>query len=260
LVILFANHPGGLVSVIVTLLMIFVTGHRSNGRYDQYRLKMLRKEAYFTPDTLADVSHEMVVQCQSLSQRGRRRFDPAGSALLVLDMQHYFLEPDSHAFIPSAPAIVPGLVRLAQAFASRGRLVIFTRHTNTTQDAGQMAVWWKDLIAPQNPTSAIIPEFNLSGGPVIEKHQYDAFYDSPLDAILTARQVKQVVIGGVMTHLCCETTGRSAFGRGYQVFFLADGTATYNQQFHQASLLNLAHGFAAITQVSDILAALDRAD
>jgi nicotinamidase-related amidase len=139
-------------------------------------------------------------------------------------------------------------------------VVIFTRHTNTTQDAGQLAVWWRDLIGPESPASAIIPEFNLSSGQVIEKHQYDAFYDSSLEAILAARQVKQVVIGGVMTHLCCETTARSAFGRGYQVFFLADGTATYNQQFHQASLLNLAHGFAAITQVRDILAALDQAD
>ena len=221
---------------------------------------MPRKEAYFTPDTLANVTHEMLVQCQSLSRQGRTRFDPADSALLVLDMQRYFLEPAMHAFIPSAPAIVPGLMRLAQAYASRGRVVIFTRHTNTTQDAGQMAVWWRDLIAPHSPASAIIPEFNLSSGQVIEKHQYDAFYDSPLDAILAARQVRQVVIGGVMTHLCCETTARSAFGRGYQVFFLADGTATYNQQFHQASLLNLAHGFATITQVSDILAALDQAD
>lgn len=221
---------------------------------------MPRKEDYFTPDTLASAAQEMLAQCQSLSQLGRSHFDPLRSALLVLDMQRYFLDPSAHAFVPSAPAIVPGLVHLVEAYAARNLPVTFTRHTNSPQDAGQMAVWWRDLIAPESPASAIIPEFNLSSGQVIEKHQYDAFIDSSLDAILAARQVRQVVISGVMTHLCCETTARSAFGRGYQVFFLADGTATYNQQFHQASLLNLAHGFAAIIQVSDILAALDQAD
>ena len=50
-----------------------------------------------------------------------------------------------------------------------------------------------------------------------------------------------------MTHLCCESTARSAVVRGFEVFFLIDGTATYNQQFHFGSLYNLAHGVA--TQV-----------
>lgn len=244
----------------VTLLMIFVTGHPSNGRYDQYRLKMPRKEDYFTPDTLASTVQEMLAQCQSLSQLGRSHFDPLRSALLVLDMQRYFLDPSAHAFVPSAPTIVPGLVHLVEAYAARNLPVYFTRHTNSPQGAGQMAVWWRDLIAPESPASAIVPEFDLSTGQVIEKSQYDAFFNSALETSLATRQVKQVVIGGVMTHLCCETTARSAFMRGYQVYFLLDGTATYNRQFHQASLLNLAHGFAAITQVSDILAALDRAD
>lgn len=221
---------------------------------------MPRKEDYFTPDTLASAAQEMLAQCQSLSQMGRSHFDALRSALLVLDMQRYFLDPSAHAFVPSAPAIVPGLVHLVEAYAARNLPVTFTRHTNSPQDAGQMSVWWRDLIAPESPASAIIPEFNLSSGQVIEKHQYDAFFNSALETSLAARQVKQVVIGGVMTHLCCETTARSAFMRGYQAFFLVDGTATYNRQFHQSSLLNLAHGFAAIIRVSDILAALEGKD
>lgn len=217
---------------------------------------MVRKEAYFTSDTLASATQEMLAQCQSLGQRGQMPFHAARSALLVLDMQRYFLEPSAHAYIPSAPAIIPGLVHLAQAYTTRNLAVYFTHHTNNPQNAGQMAVWWRDLIAPGSPSSAISPEFEPSSGQLIEKSQYDAFFSSTLEASLAARQVRQVVIGGVMTHLCCETTARSAFVRGYQVFFLADGTATYNQQFHLASLLNLAHGFAAVLRVDDILAAL----
>jgi nicotinamidase-related amidase len=220
---------------------------------------MPHKDAYFTPDTLASVTQDMLAQCQPLIRGGQLPFQPAQSALLVLDMQVYFLEATGHAFIPSAPAIIPGLRRLVRAYSAQNLPVFFTRHLNTPQDAGQMAIWWRDLIAPDSPASAIASDFDLSNGQVIEKSQYDAFFNSPLADSLAAHQVKQVVIGGVMTHLCCETTARSAFMRGFQVYFLVDGTATYNRQFHQASLINLAHGFATLMQVSDILAALEEA-
>jgi len=61
------------------------------------------------------------------------------------------------------------------------------------------------------------------------------------------------VVCGVMTHLCCETTAREAFVRGFEVFFPVDGTASYNQKFHEASLQNLAHGFAILTTVEQLL-------
>jgi isochorismate hydrolase len=71
--------------------------------------------------------------------------------------------------------------------------------------------------------------------------------------MLRASGVTQVVICGVMTHLCCESTARSAFMHGYEVFFPVDGTATYNLTYHRASLVNLAHGFASLYFVKDIL-------
>jgi nicotinamidase-related amidase len=218
---------------------------------------MLYKEAYFTPDTLARATQELLVQCQSLVQHRRVPFHPAQSALLVLDMQRYFLEPNRHAFVPSAPSIIPGIKRLVRAYTARNLPVYFTRHINTTQDAGNMASWWRDLISPDSPASAIVPDFDLSNCQVIEKSQYDAFFNSSLANDLASRQVEQVVIGGVMTHLCCESTARSAFMHGFDVYFLVDGTATYNLAFHQSSLLNLAHGFATMMCVSEILADLE---
>ena len=88
---------------------------------------------------------------------------------------------------------------------------------------------------------------------ILIKSQYDAFYKSSLQEILEQEGVDQVVIGGVMTHLCCETTARSAFVRGYEVFFLVDGTATYNSQYHQATLRNLAHGVAVLAAVDGLI-------
>ena len=194
------------------------------------------------------------------ARRGDRfHFSPASSALLVLDMQAYFLDAESHAHIPSARAILPRLSGLAAAYAAHRLPVIYTRHVNTAQDAGLMAVWWRDLIQPDSPLSQIVPQFDLSQGRVLQKSQYDAFYQTDLERMLRSLGIRQVVIGGVMTHLCCETTARAAFGRGFEVFFLVDGTATYTEAYHRASLLNLAHGFAELKLVREITESLPEA-
>ncbi|MCL0060506.1 isochorismatase family protein [Dehalococcoidia bacterium] len=179
--------------------------------------------------------------------------DPRRSALVIVDMQRYFLEDSSHAFIPAARAIVPRLTKLIQAYSQHGLPIVFTRHLNTDANAGMMSRWWQDLIRADDPASEIIPEFDLSQGVVIEKSQYDAFYETALDEMLREKGVTQIVICGVMSHLCCETTARSAFVRGFEVFFTVDGTATYTEAFHRATLLNLAHGFAVPVLTHEIL-------
>lgn len=196
---------------------------------------------------------------QRLPNGARRQlsnFKPHKSILLILDMQSYFLESTSHAFIPSAQAIVPGLKSLAKTYFTNDLPVIFTQHLNTPQDAGSMATWWQDLITVENPLSAIAPAFDFSNRYVLRKSQYDAFHKTSLEDKLHHRGVTQVVITGVMTHLCCETTARSAFVRGFEVFFVVDGTATYNEEHHLATLFNLAHGFATPVLVSEILDAI----
>jgi isochorismate hydrolase len=188
------------------------------------------------------------------------RFDLRRSALLVLDMQMYFLHPDSHAYIPSAEALLPGLQVLVGVYAGRGLPVLFTRYINTAQDAGNMATWWRSLLTATDPLSVITPALPLTAGETLIKTQYDAFYGTDLQARLQARRVTQVVVCGVMTHLCCETTARSAFMRGLEVFFAIDGTATYTAAHHRATLLNLAHGFATPVLVAELLAACQKAD
>ena len=213
------------------------------------------KEPYFTSATIDHAAREMLRELEEL--RGQRpwELEPEHAALLVLDLQRYFLEKASHAYIPSAGAIVPRVKELIAAFAARGRPVVFTRHLNTAEDAGQMAKWWGELIKRENPLSELIPELDTRAGMIIEKGQYDAFHNTPLEELLKERGVEQLVISGVMAHLCCETTARSAFCRGFEVFFVVDGTATYNAGFHRATLLNLAHGFAHPVLVEEVLAA-----
>ena len=214
----------------------------------------MKKTIYFSTENINSQSTEMLQHLPGHEQRRINRFEPEKSALFILDMQSYFLEPSSHAFIPSAEAIVPGLQKLTEAYYANDLPVIFTQHLNTSQDAGSMSSWWRDTIKIEDPLSAIIAQFSYSNRFVMRKSQYDAFYETDLEDILTRRGVKQVVIGGVMTHLCCESTARSAFVRGFDVYFIIDGTATYNMEHHQGTLLNLAHGFATPVLVAELLA------
>jgi isochorismate hydrolase len=214
------------------------------------------KTRYFSIENIEQEADQMLQQLPGDRLRRTANYDPSKSALLILDMQSYFLEPTSHAFIPSAPAIVPRLKALIESYYARNLPVIFTQHLNTLQDAGSMATWWKDLIRVEDPLSAIIPDFDFSNRFVLRKNQYDAFYETSLEEILRRIRVSQVVVNGVMTHLCCETTARSAFISGFEVFFTIDGTATYNQDHHLATLLNLAHGFATPVLAAEIQAAL----
>ncbi len=205
----------------------------------------MKREAYFTAETIVSKSREMLDALSSLSARHTDIvFRRERSALLVLDMQEYFLRPTSHAFIPSAPAILPNLQLLITNYRFLDLPIIFTRHVNTDADAGMMSRWWRDVIRADSPDSVVSPALDTSAGVVIEKSQYDAFYRTQLEDVLRGRGVEQIVITGVMTHLCCETTARSAFVRGFEVFCCVDGTATYTDELHRSTLLNLSHGFA----------------
>ena len=218
----------------------------------------MNKERYFTPDNIGGKASGMLSEVGYLRERHKQTLHPDRSALLVLDMQRYFLEESSHAFVPAARAIIPGIVKLIDSYSGQGLPIIFTRHLNSDADAGMMSAWWRELIREDNPLSEIAPELDTSNGVVLEKSQYDAFHETSLEESLKQKGISQVIICGVMTHLCCETTARTAFMRGFAVFFAIDGTATYNEAFHRATLLNLAHGFAVPVLIEEIIAACNR--
>jgi isochorismate hydrolase len=218
----------------------------------------MHKEPYFLLESIEAKAQEFLDGVLGLRERHPNvSYRPQEAALLVLDMQEYFLDVGSHAYIPSAPAIVPALTRLQVAFQEAGRPVIFTRHMNTPVNAGMMAEWWRDLINPRSAHSQLIDQFNTSNTTIIKKNQYDAFYQTSLARTLRELGTRQVVICGVMTHLCCDTTARAAFMHGFEVFFTVDGTATYNEMLHRATLLTLSHGFCIPILVRELLTDMD---
>jgi nicotinamidase-related amidase len=87
----------------------------------------------------------------------------------------------------------------------------------------------------------------------IPKKRYSAFFGTDLDKVLRSRGIRDLIISGVMTNLCCETTARDAFMKDYRVFFLIDGTATRRSELHLATLKNLGFGFAYLLTCDELI-------
>jgi isochorismate hydrolase len=174
------------------------------------------------------------------------RFARSESALIVIDMQRYFLEPSSHAFIPMATGIKGNVGSLVEKYHRLELPVVFTKHALLRSESpGMMASWWGDTLYDDDEMSGISPALRVErGDAVVRKTRYDAFTGTDLEGVLRRRGVRSVLITGVMTHLCCETTAREAFVRDFKVFFVVDGTATQTEDLHVASLKTLTDGFA----------------
>jgi isochorismate hydrolase len=172
--------------------------------------------------------------------------------MLVLDMQEYFLNPGFHAYLPASRSIKGEIYRLAGHFCRRSRPVICTRHVNDPRRDIRMAAWWSELLTRDHPGAGFAVPFPPPDSRIMEKSQYDAFLYTDLQDRLRQTGTKQVVICGVMTHLCCESTARSAFMRGFEVFFTVDGTATLNRDFHRAALRTIGHGFSHLVSVQQV--------
>ncbi len=169
------------------------------------------------------------------------------TCILLIDLQEYFRE-----------MIQPLLSRLKQIITTareRNIPFIFTQHGHkSTEEAGMLGAWWADLIIEGTPEARLLPELNIGTQDiVIQKDRYNAFYKTDLAEKLKQRNIKDLVIGGVMTNLCCETTARDAFVRDYRVFFLADGTSTGEEDYHLSTLKNLSFGFATLMTCAQFL-------
>jgi len=208
------------------------------------------KENYFK--NIESKSNEFLSNIFLTPGYRRVNLDLRDTALLVIDMQNYFTDETSHAFIPATKSIIKPINNLISLFRKNDKNVIFTRHINTEDNANMLSKWWSDIIT-EGEMSEISDILDTKDSKIIAKSQYDAFYQTKLEDYLISRGIKKIVITGVATHLCCETTARSAFVRGFEVFFPVDCTATYDEDFHLATLRNLSHGFAHIIKSSDLI-------
>ncbi len=188
----------------------------------------------------------------------RRSFNlqKTACALLVVDMQRNFCDCHGAMYVPGSARLVRRIKKLLAVFFENQRPIIFTRHIDSEKQRNLMLRWWGSPIKESDPMSQIIDALDTSLGQIVKKPQYDAFFQTTLEKTLHQKKVKQLVICGVLTNCCCETTARSAFMRGFEVYFASDGTATYGKKMHNASLLNLSYGFATLMDVDSIIRTL----
>ena len=183
--------------------------------------------------------------------------DLARTALVIIDMQRDFLEPGGFGAALGndvtrlQAAVAPCRAVLAAARA-RDMLVIHTRegHRPDLSDAPRLKVERGDpalrigapgpmgrILVRGEPGHDIIAElYPQAGEPVIDKPGKGAFYQTDLDLMLRNRGIDTLLVGGVTTEVCVNTTVREANDRGYRCVVLADCCASYFPEFHAAGL------------------------
>ena len=169
------------------------------------------------------------------------------TSILLIDLQEYF-----------RGIINPILGNLTKIIDMARQLQIplfFTQHGHEPgADTGVLGQWWADLIMKGSEEARLLPELEV--GPednVIQKNTYSAFHKTELEEKLNQVKTRDLVVGGVMTNLCCETTARDAFVRDYRVFLLADGTSTVSEDYHFSTLKNLSYGFATLLTCNKLI-------
>jgi nicotinamidase-related amidase len=214
-----------------------------------------RPESYVTRHNIAGKTRQWLAAIGAVNTH-RMRLHVPKSALLVIDMQRFFADPGGRGYLSCTAAIVPNLRQLLKVFRRARRPVIFTRHAHHPRmlDAGIMVRWWKENIVEGTPDSEVISGLApRASEKVVTKHRYSAFFDTDLQTVLRSLRIEDLIISGVMTNMCVESTARDAYFRDYRCLIPADATGAPTEEMHCASLLNLAYGFAWVTTSAAIV-------
>lgn len=197
---------------------------------------------------------------------------PARTALVVIDMQNYFMKPGFMGEVPMARAIVPAVNRLAAGVRELGGHVVWIKNsTNDTRDS--WSVFHEHLFTPEKMQQryetmaetheghALWPELDVRGQDAqIVKKRFSAFVQgsSGIDAYLRARNIDTVLIAGTATNVCCESSARDAMMLNYKVVMVSDALATYTDAEHHAALAAFYAIFGDVQDVDAALASLQR--
>jgi len=194
---------------------------------------------------------------------------PARTALLLVDMQVDFASPDgalgqNGADMTAAQSAIRNAVLLAEAARTAKVPCLFARLITTPSDETDMLQEWearrgheKDPLLCREGTrgAEFVGPRPLAGEAVFTKSRYDAFAGTNLGAHLRGLKRDTLVIAGLTTECCVDSTARDAFERDYHVFIAADAVAAYEKDLHGAALKALELNCAILASSADIAAA-----
>lgn len=176
------------------------------------------------------------------------------TALLVIDMQIVFLSMTATA--------LPNVITLVDHFKAHSLPCIFTQHGHTAEELtppfkNQLVRKWGPggSIATGSANWELIPDITKAaeGCPVVAKNTYDAFLNTDLEKILKEKNIEGVVVCGVMTDCCCDTTARSAFNRGYETWLVEDACGSATTRQHNSGLRGFGFAFGDVVKTEDVL-------
>ncbi|WP_198164420.1 cysteine hydrolase family protein [Rhodoplanes sp. Z2-YC6860] len=198
---------------------------------------------------------------------------PQHCALLIVDMQNDFCAEGGamHREGRDVTLVQKMVPRLAQfitaARAAKVPLVWIKNVYNTGPNWYLSESWLEQAERRRNGAYLTIPvcEPNAWNGDfyevrpepdevIVTKHRYGAFESTDLDLVLRSRGICTVIMTGVATNVCVETTARQAFLRDYYVVFSSDCTATFNQAAHDMTLQNIDAFFGQVASAAEITA------
>ncbi len=232
-------------------------------------------------------AHEKFVAAQSKLNDAPQEIDLATTVLLIIDMQEYFVNPQSpfsrmmerrapglteYFQDRSSTMVTPNIQRLLRAFRDAGQRVVFTTVASEAQDGSDWSLPFKrmnaearerigehSLPAKTDPWARILDELEPAADEVvINKTTFGAFSSTGLDATLRNMAIETIVLVGVVTNRCVETTMRGAADRGYRVILVDDATAAFSQELQDAATLSLMGSYGFVRQTDETLSLLQR--
>ncbi|MFC1969587.1 cysteine hydrolase family protein [Chloroflexota bacterium] len=195
-------------------------------------------------------------------------------ALLVVDMQNFYCHPEGYLAkrgrdMTATEQLVPKLMDLVNGAKKVGVPVIYLRQTRDPYTVSEVTIEQRSRLFPdasedplvegdwQSEFYSVLPE---SGDIIITKHRYSAFIDTSLELILRSNGIKSIIVAGVATNVCIESTARDGFMKDYYVVIPRDCTAASSQEVHESSLGNIAGYFGEIVVSGEIIACWQRQD
>ena len=211
-----------------------------------------------------------------LARRGRHHLyeslNPAETAFVVIDMQNMFCEPGAPAEVPASRGICEPINRLCDELREMGGLVIWI--TSATMSANGKSDWEhfiRNFVAEEIQERTI--EALKPGGHgeqiwqdldvrdtdlVVRKNRYSCLTpgSSMLQSVLSSHGIRNVLIGGTKTNICCESTSRDAMMLDYNVVMVEDCNAALSDEEHRSALENVIQQFGDVMTVDEVTAVL----
>jgi len=188
--------------------------------------------------------------------------NPKGTALLVIDLQKGFVNEGAFCEVPAARKIIPRLQRLIDVCKKQSIPVIYTRMSHRFIRSTVYPDLWPNhfkpdgtpILAPGSKEFELIDELKVEEGDILlDKDRYSAFFGTPLDLIFKEIGVKTVIITGLASNVCCESTAREAFFLNYRVIFVDDLNVTLNDEMHRWAVENIRLVFGYVLSSDEVI-------